>query len=77
MSFCELFLFTLTSSVQRTFAQGTLSTTSVVHGLPLCDMGKYCRKEKFKKLNLFLFSKIMYKLYQYWLQLYIILRIPR
>lgn len=26
---------------------------------------KYCRKEKFKKLNL-LFSKILYKLYQYW-----------
>lgn len=42
---------TLTSSVQRQFAQGTNITTVVVHGLPLRDMGRlqkreYCRKEK-------------------------------
>lgn len=39
--FCFCFFhLTLTSSVQRKFAQGTNVTTGVVHGLPLCDMGR-------------------------------------
>lgn len=38
--FLNFFSLTLTSSVQRKFAQGTNITTGVVHGLPLCDMGR-------------------------------------
>lgn len=51
--FCELFLslsLTLTSSVQRKFAEGTNITTGVVHGLPLCDMGRL-KKENIVKVK--------------------------
>lgn len=47
--FLFLFRLTLTSSVQRKFAQGTNVTTGVVHGLQLCDMGENIVEEK-KKL---------------------------